>query len=268
METHLWGLGITSWEHAIRNPLPKMKRVSEGLVRTQLEESYERLCSGDAKYFERKLPQNERWRIFPEFRLSTAYLDIETFGGNGLNDQITTIALYDGDRISYYVQGENLQEFRADIRNYQVLVTYNGKCFDIPVIKRYFNMRMDQVHIDLRFVLQGLGFKGGLKGCEKQLGIARDELDGVDGFFAVLFWNDYLHNGNDRALDTLLAYNILDAVNLELLMVKAYNLKLRETPFYDELALSEPVPPPNPFQADVETVERISVEIQDWRAGY
>jgi hypothetical protein len=57
----------------------------------------------------------------------------------------------------------------------------------------------------------------------------------------------------------LLAYNIQDVLNLENLMVIAYNLKIKDTPFYEK-QLPEPVfLPGNPFKVDLETVERISL---------
>src|SRR5262249_32749913 len=113
----------------------------------------------------------------------------------------------------------------------------------------------------LRYVLASLGYSGGLKGCERQLGIDRGELDGVDGYFAVLLWRDY-QQGNNAALETLLAYNALDVVNLERLMVEAYNKKIEETPFALVNELPLPIPPETlPFQPDLETIERIRRKI-------
>jgi uncharacterized protein YprB with RNaseH-like and TPR domain len=122
---------------------------------------------------------------------------------------------------------------------------------------------MTRAHIDLRHVLTGLGYKGGLKVCEKELGLNRKELDGVDGYYAILLWKDYMRNGNAKALDTLLAYNILDAVNLEPLMITAYNLKLKETPFRETLQLPVPPPPRNPFRPDTDTIDKIKAFIED-----
>ena len=51
-----------------------------------------------------------------------------------------------------------------------MIVTYNGKSFDIPFIENYFNIRLDHAQIDLRYVLYSLGFRGGLKGCRKTAG--------------------------------------------------------------------------------------------------
>ena len=46
-------------------------------------------------------------------------------------------------------------------------------------------------------------------------------------------------------------------LNLETLMVIAYNAKLKGTPFYEKLALPDPQTPANPFAADRATVERL-----------
>ncbi|MBT4815893.1 MAG: hypothetical protein HN742_30495 [Lentisphaerae bacterium] len=105
--------------------------------------------------------------------------------------------------------------------------------------------------------LASLGFKGGLKNCEKHLGLDREELEGVDGFFAVLLWYDFYNKGNRKALETLIAYNMTDVVNLEYLMVIAFNLKAATTPFTDALRIAPPSPPEIPFKADTETVNRL-----------
>jgi len=155
------------------------------------------------------------------------------------------------------VNGKNLEEFEKDIWKYEILVTYNGKGFDIPVLERWFHIKLTHAHIDLRFILAKLGFKGGLKGCEKQLGINRGALDGVDGYFAVLLWHDYINNHNEKALETLLAYNIEDTVNLELLLIEAYNRNILTTPFGKNLLLEHPKAPEIPYSPDLSTVERL-----------
>ena len=168
-----------------------------------------------------------------------AYLDIETNGLAGPEEFITTISMFDGVSINYYIRDYNLYQFRDDVQKYKLLVTYNGKCFDLPAIERHLNVRFNQAHIDLRFVYS-LGYKGGLKGCEKMMGLDRGELTDVNGYFAVSLWNEYQKRTNVKALETLLAYNILDAANLEYLMVKAYNEKLLDTPFVTEHELPLP----------------------------
>jgi hypothetical protein len=116
----------------------------------------------------------------------------------------------------------------------------------------------------LRYVLRSLGFRGGLKGCERQLGMDRGDLNDIDGFFAVLLWDEYQETGDQKALDTLLAYNIQDTVTLENLMVTAYKMKLRQTPFYETNFIEEPTLPWNPFSANLATVDRVKNSSQFW----
>ena len=253
----LWEVGVRDWQAALSpNAVPlseaRRKRLCEAL-----HESIARLEAGDARYFGDALPSSELWRMFPEFQDSVAYVDIETTGLGSPGDYITTIALYDGHSVQTYVRGRNLGDFGRDIQCYRLLVTYNGKGFDVPFIRADLGLAMEHAHIDLRYVLASLGYTGGLKGCEKHLGIDRGDLVDVDGFFAVLLWRDYERNRDPRALETLLAYNVLDVVNLETLMVLAYNMKLEGTPFEETHRLPLPVQPSNPFRADLGTIYRI-----------
>jgi hypothetical protein len=94
----------------------------------------------------------------------------------------------------------------------------------------------------------------------------RGDLKDVDGFFAVLLWDEYQRTGDQKALDTLLAYNIQDTINLENLLVTAYNLKLQQTPFYESHLISETPPPVNPFGVDLETIDRIKGSSQYWQS--
>ena len=264
-EKNLWSSGIHTWDDYLR----VLERSSSGgrkirNWRDYIDRSMERLDNADPNYFSENLPTNQHWRMFPEFQGSVAYFDIETTGLGNPGDYITTIALYDGKKIYHYINGENLDEFVKDIEKYDVIISYNGKCFDVPFIRNYFGMEMNHAHIDLRYVLSSLGYKGGLKGCEKKLGLDRDELEGVDGFFAVLLWDEYKREGNPKSLETLLAYNIQDVITLETLMVLSYNLKLKDTPFESSHLLPPASQPEVRFKADVDTINRIRSRMIGW----
>jgi len=79
---------------------------------------------------------------------------------------------------------------------------------------RFPEARLDQPHIDLYFVLRLLGYRGGLKSIEKQLGIERDvEVREVEGVGAIQLWKRYCQ-GDRKALDQLTQYNLADVENL------------------------------------------------------
>ncbi|MGW8321979.1 MAG: ribonuclease H-like domain-containing protein [Thermodesulfobacteriota bacterium] len=260
-EKRLWADGIESWERALELGSTRMTPRRRETVARCVAESKIHEEGQNPRYFADRLPARLHWRLFPEFRDRVAYVDIETTGLEPWDHSITSIALFDGKRIKTYVQGQNLEDFEHDIEDYKIIVTYNGKCFDIPFIQWYFRTRLDHVQIDLRYVLKSLGYGGGLKGCEVQLGIDRGELVGVDGFFAVLLWEDYTRSGNRKALETLLAYNVEDVVNLETLMVMAYNMKVRETPFAESLRIELPSRPEIPFKPHLATIQRLKDRI-------
>ena len=266
-ERKIWSSGVHCWDDLCVGDFCLNVRIGKDHLKQSIEESIEHLSNLNPEFFGKGLPSNHHWRIFPEFRNSIAYLDIETTGLDPYSCDVTTIAVYDGTSIYTYVQGQNLDQFKEDIQKYKVLVTYNGKCFDVPFLQIFLKIKLNQVHIDLRYILKSLGYTGGLKGCEKKAGIDRGDLEGVDGFLAVGLWEEYLRDGNPKALGTLLAYNIQDVVNLETLMVLAYNLKLKETPFIETHLLETPLAPGCPFQADIETIEKVRRQVmEDWRS--
>lgn len=261
-EKRFWSNGLSTMEEFLQSPPAFLSAVRQQTINRHIHFALEKIQKGDAGYFSENLPAGEQWRIFREYQHSTAYIDIETTGLGNYGDIISTIALYDGCRIRYYINGKNLDEFRHDIMEYQVIVTYNGKTFDVPFIERYLGFSMKQAHLDLRYILKGLGYSGGLKSCERQLGIGRTGgLQDMDGFFAVLLWEDYIKKRNEQSLETLLAYNIQDVLSLEYLMIEAYNRKIAGIPL-EILPLKAGTPPASPFEPDPATIHRIKQ--QSW----
>jgi uncharacterized protein YprB with RNaseH-like and TPR domain len=258
-EKSLWEKGIRTWDDLLDDRAGRL--IASKRYETMVDHvlaSKQSIADGNPSFFASGMSHQHIWRIFPHFRNRTAYLDIETTGFiNEYGTYITTIVLLDKNGIRWYVHGDNLAEFKDDIFDYDVLVTYNGKTFDVPFIERQFGIRLPHVQIDLRYLLKNLGYSGGLKACERQLGISRGKLDGLDGYMAVLLWRDFKKNGNREALETLLAYNIEDVVNLEKLAVIVYNQNVKETPF-THLKIDETDSDLSaPFQPDMKTIERI-----------
>jgi len=223
-ERFLWQNNILCWEDYLKNPyqirLPQRTHLNLSLF---INSSFNALLQGNVYFFKRLLPERELWRIYPEFKKKTVFLDIETTGLEMEKCYITVVGLYDGKSVRFFVRGKNMHEFVKVIKRYSVIITYNGKKFDLPFLKVTFQgLDFPQAHIDLRYLLHRLGYSGGLKKIEKDLGIKRDKaVRNLNGYDAVLLWNRYL-DGELEALELLLKYNREDVVNLEYLMEFAY----------------------------------------------
>jgi len=227
-ELALWRQGLQTWDDLLAaRRVPGVSPSRLATHQRHLEESLAHL--EQPAYFSTRLPAAERWRLFDHYRHQTAYLDIETTGASWPHLTVTVIGLYDGRDFQQFVLGRNLQDFPEVVAEFQVLVTFNGSQFDLPVLQAVFGQPFPQAHIDLRFVLARLGYRGGLKKIEPHFGLHRPpDLEGLDGFDAVLLWQR-ARRGDTQAYNTLLRYNREDVVNLENLMEQAYQLARRRT---------------------------------------
>jgi uncharacterized protein YprB with RNaseH-like and TPR domain len=232
-EKALHRLGITTWEEFLSEPtrsgLPAS--VSDAAVR-RLEESIYRLDARDAAFFDRSLPSRERWRMWGDFREEAVFLDIETTGLGPPADYVTVVGLHDSRGTHSLVRGENLFLLAEELAKYRLIVTFNGSQFDLPFLRSHMGEIFSRhAHIDLRFVLRRLGYRGGLKSIERQLGIRRPgEIADMDGFEAVRLWHRYIA-GDEDSLRKLVEYNRHDIENLRPLVELAYDtLKARMLP--------------------------------------
>ena len=155
-----------------------------------------------------------------------AYLDIETTGLGFTDCDITVIGIH----LCCGAQTDCVQLVGRDITSYGILealegvdiiYTYNGSRFDLPFINSKLGIDLTAMfsHRDLMYDCWRYNLKGGLKAVERRLGIGR-ETEGVDGFEAIRLWWRYVESFDLDALDTLLAYNKEDVVNLKTLKEK------------------------------------------------
>ena len=219
-EKKLWERKIFSWRRFLKKPkIPGFSKKRLERIDEYLSNSMEALKKKDVNFFAKNLPRREWWRLYPEFRDCVAFLDIETTGLSRYYDDVTLIGLFDGKGMNIYIQGQNLDDFFDEIRKYLILVTYNGTLFDLPfLVSKFESLELPPVHIDLRFFLRRLGYKGGLKPIEERFDIVREEeIQEIDGFGAAVLWNRYLRRNAD-ALELLVKYNIADTTNLKTLM--------------------------------------------------
>lgn len=226
LEQMLWRNNILTWDDFLESP--QSQRLVGRRYRTIIKYIEKSKQNIDNIYFFKKLlPSRELWRLFYHFRDQVACLDIESIYINS-SHEITVIGLYGRNQMKSFINGLNIEAFREEIATYDLILTYNGVCFDLPVLRERLQMSFPHVHIDLRFFLKRLGFTGGLKGIEKEFGILRsDNVKGLTGYDAVLLWKKYL-KGNQQALDTLLQYNTCDTKNLNCLMRKSYELMFKK----------------------------------------
>jgi uncharacterized protein YprB with RNaseH-like and TPR domain len=226
-ERRLWEKGVLTWDDFLERfaGSPYHKRVS-----TRIASSKAALSFSDAYFFSQHLPDSEMWRCFPHFA-KIAYVDIETTGLAPATDYITVAGLYDGRKVKSFVHGRNLDRFRAELAEYDVIVTFNGSMFDVPFLKsRIRALKVPPIHIDLRFLLASLDVRGGLKRIEERFSLSReDDLKGMNGYGAVLLWQAYLKRRDERLLDKLVRYNAADITNLKFLMEWAYSEKRKRT---------------------------------------
>ncbi len=226
-ERRLWAEGVLTWEDFIRRP--SIRSVSAGrkaAMDAALTEATERLALRDAAYFRAALKTREHWRLYGEFREDAAFLDIETNGlapDAGGYPTMVGISTYDGYKA--FIRGRDLTaaNLMEALKGVKCLVTFFGTVFDMPFLARTMPaLELDLPHFDLCFAGKKVGLSGGLKAVEKTIGISRPaEVDGMDGYAAVLLWNRHLDGYRD-ALKTLVTYNREDTVNLQLLADRVY----------------------------------------------
>jgi uncharacterized protein YprB with RNaseH-like and TPR domain len=218
-ERLLWESGITNWEIFLRSStIPRVSASRKALYDTTLEEASAQWDQHNSRYFGKILKAREHWRLYPHYRANTAFLDIETNGIPSPDGEITVVGIYGRGQMTTRVQGENLSERRLqeELATYHLLVTFFGSGFDLPFLKTvYPHLVLDHPHLDLCFAARRLGFKGGLKSIEHELGCNRSTaLDGLTGWDAVRLWEEW-QNGTMASRELLIEYNEADCKNME-----------------------------------------------------
>ncbi len=248
-EESLWSSGVTSWELLAQDLGRSSSELAEALA-----ESKERLAERDASYFAARMPAYEAWRLYPDFFDQTAFLDIETTGLGG--EAFTTICgVLDGAGFTAFSRGDEMDLLPEYLDQFQLIVTFNGKAFDVPFLRREYGESLLEraAHMDLMHVLRRLGLKGGLKRIEKALGVGRPSaLASLDGRDAITLWA-MAEEGEHEALDTLIRYNAEDVLVLPRLAAIAVRDNAAGTPMagHESLAFPEPDISVLPFDASI-----------------
>ncbi|MFW6376917.1 MAG: ribonuclease H-like domain-containing protein [archaeon] len=214
-ERDLWRRGVTHWDDFDRSVLGGRRgRRLEDFI----DEGRSRLADDDARFFDEALPGGERWRLYENFREDACFFDIETTGLDHHRDVVTTVSFHRDGETTTLVRGRDLtrEAVRAQLEDASLLVTFNGKRFDVPFLETSFDLDVNTPHLDAMYTCRRLDLSGGLKPIERDLGLERDRPD-VTGRDAVRLWHEY-ERGDESALETLIEYNREDAVNLQRLL--------------------------------------------------
>ncbi len=229
--------GLLSWSAIISQPekIPFHLQLIDNLL-AEVERCQQAKGRQDIRYFTQQFCPQDHWRILAHYRDRVAYFDLETTG-LGFPDYVTVIVCYHRDRLHYFVEKEDLDDFLALLDDIDLLVSFNGTVFDVPRILATFHLfELPCAHIDLRWVSYHAGYTGGLKSICSMTGLNRpDDLDSLTGMDAVYLWERWLHHHDRPARNLLIRYCCADV----LLLVQLTHYLLG----YHGLKLPSPLPP-------------------------
>ncbi len=239
-ELRFWKEGLVTWEDFLDRGVRAVGVRQYDRLAPLIETS--RRVRNQARYFSERLKSGDRWRLYGSFQ-SVCFLDIETFRSTGDFDEVTLIGLFDWNRYWPFISGEKQERFQDRLKNADLLVTFNGTLFDLPVLEyRFPGFRCDAAHLDLLHICRKAELRGGLKRIEQTLGIHRPEaVAGMDGYEAVKLWKAYL-DGNQRALELLVQYNREDTRNLGIILDWVYEKLRRDLSLAAGTILSQELP--------------------------
>jgi uncharacterized protein len=224
-EKDLWARGISTWDDfpSADDGEVIISRDRDPVARQKLAMIKSALAQRDLVALAGLLPPREHWRLYPEFSDEVVFFDIETDGADSLKP--TVVGLFDREGLKTFIEGRNLLDLPRELAKSPIWVSFNGSVFDVPVLKAACDeLPTPTAHIDLRFLCQKVGWKGGLKEIETKLGARRpDHLRGVNGNDAVILWRTYQAKGEIDALRRLVEYNLYDAFQLRTVLDHAYN---------------------------------------------
>lgn len=237
IEHRLWSLGFHNWDQLEENLAEVFSAKKAAKVIVALEESRAALDAGDHVFFQSRFKGPEKWRCLPSIlRTETtgrvAYLDIESTGlGFPPAAHSTSIAVLFGGELFVEHKFEAKRRLMQRIQDEALcLVTFNGASFDLPFLRREFELELRNPHVDLRYWMAKHDKRGGLKKVQMMFPEVRQrESMDIDGFDAVRLWR--MHEwGVANALETLMTYNAEDTVVLEQLMFCLLNLEAAGAP--------------------------------------
>lgn len=217
-EQSLWQQGINTWHDFLNHETIKgISFIKKQYYNRQLRKAQHALLNNDSSYFLHKLASKDSWRLYPEFKDETCFLDIEIDQyGN-----ITLVGISNYYSTNFFVKNSNLSKecLEQELQKYKLLITFNGSSFDLPKLQKQFQITISIPHIDLKPLCLACNLNGGLKEVEKILNLKRpSHLYGSP----LDLWKAFHASGDREYLDLLLEYNREDVENLKRIMDYCY----------------------------------------------
>ncbi len=226
-ERRLWERGVTHWDEFTGDAVGP---TTADRIETYISRARTHLDDGTFEFFAETVPTEHHWRLFENAGDGACYLDIETTGLDRSRNDVTTVSVHQAGTTTTLVRGRDLtgSSLRSVLEDASLLVTFNGRRFDVPFLEANYDVDVSVPHLDLYYPCRSLDLTGGLKTIERELSIDRDRPD-LTGRDAVRLWHEY-ERGDDAALKTLVRYNRADTENLATLATEITD-RLHETVF-------------------------------------
>ncbi len=200
-EQNIWKQGIKNWDDFLKAAsIRGISKKSKFYYTQKIKEAQQALLNDDSTYFINKLPQKDIWRIYPHFKEAAAYLDLEvdSYG------KIILVGISNYYQTNTFVKYVNLEKeyLEQELKKYKLLITFNGSAFDLPKLKKQFQLEIKIPHLDLKPLCVKLKLSGGLKQIERTLGLKRPQnLYGNP----VELWKAFYASGDKEYLDLLIS---------------------------------------------------------------
>lgn len=224
-EYAFWKKGILTWDDYERIMPKQYSLFGDGFVDSPLQETIAAYNSDNMDYFAEILTPKDYYRVALEYPEEVLFLDIETTGLSLYYDIITIIGWSIGKEFGIYLNGHSDIRFKEALKRAKVIVTFNGTMFDLKFIKKHFgSIEFPKIHLDLRFFSKRVGFSGGQKAIENQIGFTRaTDIEGMLGEAAPILWHKY-RRGDQDAMRRLIEYNHADIEGMKAILDKSIAL--------------------------------------------
>jgi uncharacterized protein YprB with RNaseH-like and TPR domain len=186
-ERSLWEQGVTHWDAFDRSAVGSTQA---DRIESFIEIARDHLDRGNVRFFGESFPSDSHWRLYETFPEQACFLDIETTGLDQAHNDVTVVSLHRHEDTTTLVRGRDLsaERLRSELAQAGLLVTFNGKRFDVPFLESEFGLSIDHPHLDLMYPCRRLDLTGGLKAIEEMVGIDRARPD-ISGRDAVRLWH-------------------------------------------------------------------------------